>query len=531
MALADQDLDATGASRTVLEDRNHRFSLGGHAHDLELTSTELICTPRTSMPHLAADAPRRIIALEDVIGAQVVHAAGKEASLRVFCYPRKSPQCGTARGAGERHASHVLFEVRGDEDADGDAGSVARAWRGAIQTLAAGGTLFEGASALAAATALASSEPRPRTYLVFINPFSGSGRAVKLYQTTISTMLQQAGVQVEQVVTEAAGHAGAVVAGRPAEELEALDAIVCVGGDGILHEVIQGLRGRADGMHLLRTLHLAVIKAGSGNGLATAMLKRSGEALDVISSTFNVLKGCPHPMDLSLVETSGAAGGTYLSFLSLTWGLISDVDVESEVLRWMGEARLTLYALYRFTFLRTYPARLWICEVDGEYDRQSLAKRLGSAAAADAAAAVKLPPLSEPLVDGAASDGAIKGRWRCVGGVDGQYIGITIAQSAWLASDLQIAPEAGVGDSGLFHVLVLRAPLSRARLLQLFLEMEVAGHTREPLSRHVDMFKALAYRIEPLTEKGIYSLDGEAVPYGGIQAAIMPGAAKVLRRS
>ena len=531
MALADQDLDATGASRTVLEDRNHRFSLGGHAHDLELTSTELICTPRTSMPHLAADAPRRIIALEDVIGAQVVHAAGKEASLRVFCYPRKSPQCGTARGAGERHASHVLFEVRGDEDADGDAESVARAWRGAIQTLAAGGTLFEGASALAAATALASSEPRPRTYLVFINPFSGSGRAVKLYQTTISTMLQQAGVQVEQVVTEAAGHAGAVVAGRPAEELEALDAIVCVGGDGILHEVIQGLRG-ASGRHA-PAAHAAPCgdqgrqwqRPRNGNAKAVR------EALDVISSTFNVLKGCPHPMDLSLVETSGAAGGTYLSFLSLTWGLISDVDVESEVLRWMGEARLTLYALYRFTFLRTYPARLWICEVDGEYDRQSLAKRLGSAAAADAAAAVKLPPLSEPLVDGAASDGAIKGRWRCVGGVDGQYIGITIAQSAWLASDLQIAPEAGVGDSGLFHVLVLRAPLSRARLLQLFLEMEVAGHTREPLSRHVDMFKALAYRIEPLTEKGIYSLDGEAVPYGGIQAAIMPGAAKVLRRS
>lgn len=40
------------------------------------------------------------------------------------------------------------------------------------------------------------------------------------------------------------------------------DVIVCVGGDGIVHEVINGLASRPNGKNLLASLPIAVIPAG-----------------------------------------------------------------------------------------------------------------------------------------------------------------------------------------------------------------------------------------------------------------------------
>ena len=67
--------------------------------------------------------------------------------------------------------------------------------------------------------------------------------------------------------------------------------------------------------------------------------------------------------------------------------------------------------------------------------------------------------------------------------------------------------------------------MSRARLLQMFLDIETGSHLSNPA---LEAFKATAYRLEPLTPDGVFSLDGEVVPYGPIQAAVSPGAARVL---
>ena len=87
------------------------------------------------------------------------------------------------------------------------------------------------------------------------------------------------------------------------------------------------------------------------------------------------------PADLSLVET--ADGQRHLSFLSLSFGLIADVDLESEVIRWAGSLRMDLFSLYCIFRLRTYRARLSFlpCE-EGETPPTE---------------AVELPPLDTPL--------------------------------------------------------------------------------------------------------------------------------------
>eukprot|EP00041_Stephanoeca_diplocostata_P029554 m.876190 g.876190 ORF g.876190 m.876190 type:complete len:193 (-) comp23579_c0_seq13:580-1158(-) len=44
--------------------------------------------------------------------------------------------------------------------------------------------------------------------------------------------------------------------------------------------------------------------------------------------------------------------------LTLTWGIISDIDIESERYRWMGPTRFTAAAIPRLLSLRRYPGRL-----------------------------------------------------------------------------------------------------------------------------------------------------------------------------
>lgn len=51
-------------------------------------------------------------------------------------------------------------------------------------------------------------------------------------------------------------------------------------------------------------------------------------------------------------------GTKSFAFLSVGWGLLSDIDVESEVLRAIGEPRFTIWAFLRLAKLRSYKAQL-----------------------------------------------------------------------------------------------------------------------------------------------------------------------------
>ena len=65
---------------------------------------------------------------------------------------------------------------------------------------------------------------------------------------------------------------------------------------------------------------------------------------DVLHSTFVLIKHKVIPMDLVLIQTPTF---NIYSFLSVTWGLIADIDFESEKLRSIGAARFTVYTVIR----------------------------------------------------------------------------------------------------------------------------------------------------------------------------------------
>lgn len=70
------------------------------------------------------------------------------------------------------------------------------------------------------------------------------------------------------------------------------------------------------------------------------------------------------------------------SFLSIGWGLISDIDIESERLRYMGHQRFSLWSLRRLIGLRTYHGKISYIPASTELlnassDEQPPSKRAG----------------------------------------------------------------------------------------------------------------------------------------------------------
>jgi len=63
-------------------------------------------------------------------------------------------------------------------------------------------------------------------------------------------------------------------------------------------------------------------------------------------------------MDLTEIEAEYEKDKIY-SMLSTAWAVIADIDINSETIRWMGFARMTLWGIFRVVFKKLYRGHLW----------------------------------------------------------------------------------------------------------------------------------------------------------------------------
>ena len=84
---------------------------------------------------------------------------------------------------------------------------------------------------------------------------------------------------------------------------------------------------------------------------------------DIVSAAFQVVRGNPHPIDLCSMQNDNRK---LFAFLSLTWGIIADIDIESERFRMLGNARFTVGAVTRIIALRLYGGRLSFLPIPDE---------------------------------------------------------------------------------------------------------------------------------------------------------------------
>lgn len=104
---------------------------------------------------------------------------------------------------------------------------------------------------------------------------------------------------------------------------------------------------------------------GSGNALSFSLLGED-HGSHAANAVLAILKGRAMPVDLCSV-TQGQT--RTFSFVLQSFGLIADVDLGSEHLRWMGESRFTMSALGKVLSQATYGCELAYLPVESDVQK------------------------------------------------------------------------------------------------------------------------------------------------------------------
>ncbi|CAA6672040.1 unnamed protein product [Spirodela intermedia] len=329
---------------------------------------------------------------------------------------------------------------------------------------------------------------RPKRLLILVNPFGGKRHAPLIFENEVKPLLDAAGVFYVMQETQYQLHAQEIARKL---DLTSWDGIVCVSGDGILVEVVNGFLQRGDWQDAIK-MPLGIVPGGTGNGMAKSLLDAVGERCSPSNAILSIICGHKQPLDVSTVKQGD---NTFFSVLMLTWGLIADVDIESEKYRWMGSARLDFYALLRVLSLRRYHGRVHFVPAPG-YEAHG------------APTGGLEPPLSE---------------WRSV---EGPFIAVWLHNVPWGSADAMPAPEAKFSDGYLDVLIIKECP--KSALLSLLTKLNDGTHVKSPTSgtsnlknmSFVGQWQVKAFRLEPGQrvndpgKGGIIDSDGEVLARG-----------------
>lgn len=195
---------------------------------------------------------------------------------------------------------------------------------------------------------------RKRAY-VLVNPHAGPGGAQKKWDHEVEPIFKAARMALTVHTTTSSGEAVDLAANMNIDEF---DIIVPCSGDGLPHEVFNGLGKRPDARRALQKIAVAHVPCGSGNALACNVFGTHKVSLAALA----IVKGVPTPMDLISITQGGKR---FLSFLSQTLGIMAEADLGTEHLRWMGEHRFTYGVVTRILKKRVYPCDLYVkMEID-----------------------------------------------------------------------------------------------------------------------------------------------------------------------
>ncbi|KAM7069603.1 sphingosine kinase 1 isoform 1-T1 [Molossus nigricans] len=345
--------------------------------------------------------------------------------------------------------------------------------------------------------------PRPCRVLVLLNPRGGKGKALQLFRSHVQPLLAQADVSYRLMLTERRNHARELAR---TEELARWDALVVMSGDGLMHEVVNGLMERPDWETAIRK-PLCSLPAGSGNALAASLNHYAGYEQVTNEDLLNncTLLLCRRRLaPMNLLSLQMVSGPRVFSVLSLAWGFIADVDIESEKFRRLGEMRFTVGTILRLATLRVYRGRLAYLPVERVVSKVPTSPALDQQGPVD----THLVPLEEP----------VPAHWTVVPEQD--FVLVLALLHSHLGSEMFAAPM-GHSAAGAMHLFYVRAGVSRAMLLRLFLAMEKGRHM-ECDCPYLVYVPVVAFRLEPRDGKGMFAVDGELMVSEAVQGQVHP---------
>jgi len=108
--------------------------------------------------------------------------------------------------------------------------------------------------------------------------------------------------------------------------------------------------------------------------------------------------------------------------------------------------------------------------------------------------------------------------------IEDDFVLVLAMYQTHLNSELIPAPTCTF-DDGLMHLIIVRASITRTRILRVLLAFQEG---REVNDDAAEVVCVKAFRLEPLTDRGILTVDGETIKYGPVQAHVLPGVARVM---
>lgn len=349
--------------------------------------------------------------------------------------------------------------------------------------------------------------------MVFVNPYGGTKKGAAIFARKVEPIFKATGCSLEVLYTSRQGHAHDVCQKLPLE----FDAVITVSGDGLIHEVLNGFAKHADPLKALAT-PVAPIPTGSGNGLSLNLLGIE-EGFDVMAATLNAIKGQPMKVDLFSMTQGGKRS---VSFMSQAVGLMADLDIGTDNLRWMGETRFTYGLLRGLLRFKPCPVQLSLklAETDKEkmaaavHSREKQKREMVAVSTADSPdkTGVSLSPLEHVHTD---EEG-----WTIF---DESILSVYAGKGPYVARDFMAFP-VSLPDDGLIDVMAMTTS-SRGDLIA---AMDGATKGRSFWHPSVHYVKAHAYRIKPLKAKGYLSVDGEPYPFEEFQVEVHQGMGTLL---
>lgn len=202
---------------------------------------------------------------------------------------------------------------------------------------------------------------RPRRLLVVVNPAGGKRQASSIYKRKVLPLFRRAEVEARVVKTEYRGHGQEIVENEV--NLEGMDGVVAVGGDGLVNEVVMGLlvvACRRAGVNphdpevqLPAThLRLGIIPGGSTDALCHSTHGTS----DVVTAALHIIMGDSRQVDVAAVHRDGRLQNVATTMVS--YGYFGDLLRTSERWRKLGPTRYLLSGVLQLLRNRFYEGQL-----------------------------------------------------------------------------------------------------------------------------------------------------------------------------
>ncbi|MEC9376806.1 MAG: diacylglycerol kinase family protein [Candidatus Neomarinimicrobiota bacterium] len=184
-----------------------------------------------------------------------------------------------------------------------------------------------------------------RFYLA-VNPHGGLKKGLGILDA-VRPILEDGGAELTVLETEYAGHARDYA---NEVDYEGYDGFCAIGGDGTMHEVVNGMLKRQDG----QILPIGLVTGGTGNSFMHDL-----DCLDPELAAKRILTGRLRPVDIAKVDANGEI---YFGFNIVGWGMPTDINELAEKMRWLGGQRYNIASIIE---VLKYKQRLAKLIIDG----------------------------------------------------------------------------------------------------------------------------------------------------------------------